>query len=454
MFLHTFHSPGLSVNTYIVGDSNSKRVAIIDPTRLVEPYLKFAQQEDVEITHILETHVHADFVSGAKELKHRLKGKPTIYCSAQGGEEWTPAYADEKVVQGQTITLGTIHLEAMHTPGHTPEHLMWLCYDDSHSKETPCLAFTGDLLFVGSVGRPDLLGKEAIEQLGRQLFSSLFVEMEKLPDFLELFPAHGAGSLCGKGLSARPSSTLGYERKFNPYFIKQPIEKWIKALQKDMPTAPPHFQRLKKINVKGPSLISEGALTNKENSFIVDVRNPHEFAKAHIQGAVNVPLGSSFYNWAGSVIPGNTSIEMIGEDAEQLNEAKRSLHLIGFDCIDRQVSWREIAGKKEYLIETLPFCSVHDLAKKIQKAAKLYILDVRTPLEWKAGHIKQAHHFELAQLVEKCEEIPKANSIFVICGSGYRSSVAASFLKRKGYKNVVTIQGGMSAWKQANLPEE
>lgn len=454
MFLHTFHIPGLAVNTYLVGDYDTKRAALIDPTRDIEPYLQYAKEEGVEITDIVETHVHADFVSGSKELKHRLNGRPTIHCSSQGGEAWIPSYVDEKVVDGQTIILGSIHLEALHTPGHTPEHLIWLCYDDSRSKQTPCLVFTGDLLFVGSVGRPDLLGKEAIEPLAGQLYHSLFVKMEKLPDFLELFPAHGAGSLCGKGLSARPSSTLGYERRFNPFFVKQPLDKLIQALQKDTPSAPPNFQRLKKINVQGPSLMSENPLTDKKPSFIVDVRSPQKFAQVHIQGAVNVPLGHSFYNWAGAVIPGEVAIVIVGEDAEELKKARENLSLIGFDCIDKELDWRKVAGNKEYPLETLPVYSVQDLAEKIRTKPKLYVLDVRTPVEWKAGHIKDAHHLELAQLSDKINEIPNTESLYVICGSGYRSSVAASFLKQKGYKDVASIQGGMSAWQHAKLPVE
>ena len=386
MFLQSFHTPGVAINSYLVGDVFSKRAVVIDPTRDVDPYLKCAQKEGLEITDIAETHVHADFASGARELKHRLQGRARIHCSAEGGAEWTPVYADIKVQNGDVINLGSVRLQALHTPGHTPEHIIWLCYDEARSRQTPCLAFTGDLLFVGSIGRPDLLGKEEIEELAKQLYHSLFVDLAHLPDFLEVYPAHGAGSLCGKGLSSRPSTTLGYERLYNPFLTQQPIEKWKKELLKEMPAAPVNFRRLKKVNIKGPALLSEAASTINGKSLIIDVRQPEVFAKEHFEGSVNIPFGGSFCNWAGSVITEDLPLEIVVDKPEQLGEVVKNLLLIGFDRIAKKQVWGE--NNKGNPLSTLTLVSVEELDQKIKNAGQsIFVLDVRTPGEWRAGHI-------------------------------------------------------------------
>ena len=442
MILHCFHLEGLSVNTYFVGDETTGRAVIIDPTRDLEPYVRFAQLKKFQITDILETHVHADFVSGSRELKQRLLNRPKIHCSALGGEEWIPDYADYPFKDGHIVELGNVRLQALHTPGHTPEHVIWLCYDEARSKEIPCLVFTGDLLFVGGIGRPDLLGKDAEKTLALSLYNSLFNVMGNLPDFLEIFPAHGAGSLCGKGLSARPSSTLGYERMFNPSMIKEPADIWTQKLLKDISAAPLNFSRLKKMNVHPIQKLEKSA------HFMIDVRNPQNFAKGHLKGAVNIPFGNPFCNWAGSIVPDGASITIIGEDGDQLAEVKTNLGLIGFDTIEKMMVWSE----REEEIDTLSLISVEAVAEQIKEGIPLYILDVRMPAEWKSGHIKEAHLLELSTLADKLNQIPRTMPILTICGSGYRSSLAASYLKKHGYKDVSSIWGGMSAWKKANLP--
>src|SRR5437867_6302647 len=208
VFLQRF-IPGLAIASYLVADEKSKQAAVIDPVRDVEEYLRLAASNgNLKIEHILETHVHADFVSGAVELKARLNGAAQIHCSGMGGAEWTPKYADHVVRDGDEVRLGSIRLRALHTPGHTPEHICWELFDDSRSKDTPWLIFTGDFLFVGDVGRPDLLGEEARKQLAHQLYQSTFDRFKSLPDFVEVFPAHGAGSLCGKAIGSRRSSSL------------------------------------------------------------------------------------------------------------------------------------------------------------------------------------------------------------------------------------------------------
>jgi len=238
MFFQRLFTPGLSINSYLLGDEKTKRCVVVDPTRHVFPLIVQAQQAGLDITDILETHVHADYVSGSKELKHQLNEKPCIYASGEGGEQWIPSYADVVVENGRTLNIGDLRLEAMHTPGHTPEHVIWVCYDASRSSCTPWFAFTGDCLFVGSIGRPDLLGKEEMATLAPQLYQTLFERLAPLPDFLEILPSHGQGSLCGQSLNGRATSTLGFERLFNPYFKKESQEQWISQLEQGLPPHP------------------------------------------------------------------------------------------------------------------------------------------------------------------------------------------------------------------------
>ena len=238
MFFHQRFIPGLAIASYMVGDEKAKQVAVIDPTRDVDEYVQIAKDEGLHITHILETHVHADYVSGSAELKSRLDGKPQVVVSGMGGKQWTPPYADQVVNDGDELTLGNIRLKAVHTPGHTPEHVTWALYDNTRSKDVPWLLFTGDFMFVGDVGRPDLLGPDEQKALAHQLYTSVFEKLNGVPDFTEIFPAHGSGSLCGKAIGSRRSSTLGFERKFNPALQPAAEAEWTDTLlQKHAPSS-------------------------------------------------------------------------------------------------------------------------------------------------------------------------------------------------------------------------
>jgi hydroxyacylglutathione hydrolase len=440
MLLQSFHTPGLAINSYILGDANTHKAVVIDPTRDLTPYLQYALNEGLKITDIVETHVHADFVSGAKELKQQLLGKPFIHCSAMGGSEWIPHYADKQVQNGDTISLGSCRLQAIHTPGHTPEHLVWLGFDETKSLNVPCLAFTGDLLFVGSVGRPDLLGKTETKKLGEQLYHTLFSEVSHWPDFLEIFPGHGAGSLCGKGLSARPTSTLGYERLFNPYLQKRSEEEWIEEIQKGIPAAPINFKRIKTLNVQG-SALNEQKGTAK--ILFIDTRHPDAFARSHLEGALNVPWGGSFCNWVSSILDEDVPLGIIVDNETILSEVKKSLALIGFDQIAKEVVWDA----------NIPTCEILQTINVEELPGKPgFIVDVRTPAEWEAGHVQNAHWIQLANFAENLDQIPKDQTVFVMCGSGFRGSVVASFLKNHGFRDVSIIRGGMTAWYRAKLP--
>ncbi|WP_165253368.1 MBL fold metallo-hydrolase [Paludisphaera soli] len=223
----------------MVGDEKTKQCAVIDPTRDVDDYVETARREGLRITHILEMHVHADFVSGSAELKARLGDEAQVAVSGMGGAEWTPPYADRAVADGDEIALGSVRLKAVHTPGHTYEHVAWALFDDTRSKDVPWMIFTGDFVFVGDVGRPDLLGEEARKKLVHQLYESVFGVLPALPDFTEVYPGHGAGSLCGKAIGSRGNSSLGFERRFNAALQPKDEPDWVASLLKGMPIAPP-----------------------------------------------------------------------------------------------------------------------------------------------------------------------------------------------------------------------
>jgi hydroxyacylglutathione hydrolase len=465
VFFHQRFVPGLAIASYMVGDEKSKEVAVIDPTRDVDEYVEIAKREGLRIAHVLETHVHADFVSGSAELKARLGGEPRVHCSGLGGPQWTPPYADVVVGDGDEVRIGSGRLKAIHTPGHTPEHLSWALYDDTRSRDEPWLVFTGDFLFVGDVGRPDLLGEQERQRLAHQLYESVFQTTKPLPDFTEIYPGHGAGSLCGKAIGSRRSSTLGFERRHNTALRPAPEEQWTETLLQGMPLAPPYFRRMKQVNSQGPRILGpelpgRKRFTSQElhdrlcdNCLVVDVRSKEAFAAAHVPGSVNIPLGPNLPTWAGWVLPYDRSLVIVADDTADVPAVVTHLVRVGLDDVagyldDGMDAW-ESHGYELSRLETI---SVHDLAGRLTDSEKPFVLDVRTEQEWDAGHVAGAHHVHGGLLQERFGEVPRDCPVAVICGSGYRGSIAASFLKREGYADVANVLGGMSAWKNAGLP--
>ncbi len=465
MLLHQRFIPGLAINSYLVGDERTKQAAVIDPTRDVDEFIDYARDNGLHIRHILETHVHADFVSGSLELKTRLDGEPMIHVSGLGGEEWTPPYADHVAKDGDAINLGKVRLEAVYTPGHTPEHVSWSLYDELRSNDTPWLIFTGDFLFVGDVGRPDLLREEARKHLAHELHKSVFERLPSIPDITEIFPAHGAGSLCGKAIGSRASSTVGYERRFNPALVAKPEQSWVSDLLKNMPLAPPYFRRMKEVSRTGPKLLGPELPGQRrwgakqvyermcEHCLIVDVRSKEAFAAAHLPAAINIPLGPNLPTWAGWVLPYDHPTLIVLDDPTDMPEVTTHLLRVGFDDVKGYLeggidAW-EVAG---YDVGSLDTLSVHDLKRKIDAGEDMTVLDVRTEGEWNGGHIDGAMHIHGGKLQESFAEVPRDKPVVVICGTGYRASIASSFLKREGYEDVSNVIGGMSGWRAAGLP--
>jgi hydroxyacylglutathione hydrolase len=357
-------------------------------------------------------------------------------------------------------------LRAIHTPGHTPEHVSWALFDDARSKETPWLVFTGDFLFVGDVGRPDLLGEEARRKLAHQLYESVFGVLPGLPDFTEVYPAHGAGSLCGKALGSRGTTTVGFERRFNGSLQPKDEPEWVATLLEGMPIAPPYFRRMKKVNAEGPAILGPELPGRQrfsveevhervcERCLVVDVRPKEAFAAAHVPGSINIPLGHNLPTWAGWVLPYDRPTLIVPDDPADVPEVVTHLLRVGLDDVEGYLEggmgeW-ETRGFELGRLETL---SVHDLASRLKgEGARPFVLDVRTETEWEGGHLEGAHHIHGGTLQERIHEVPRDRPVAVVCGSGYRASIASSFLKRAGHEAVSNVLGGMSAWNAAGLP--
>jgi len=440
---------GLSINTYLLIDEKTHLAVAVDPTREIVPVIEALQLEKAKLMYILETHVHADFVSGAKELKHYFKEASQILCSAEGGEEWIPSYADVKVRDQEIIEIGSLKLQAWHVPGHTPEHLMWVVFETTNDSSYPILAFTGDFLLTGSLGRPDLLGESKSRELAEKMHHSVFHTLFQFPDSMIILPAHGAGSFCGKSISGKSETSLGEEKHSNPYLNRIDKTHWIENMIDQTSPAPSYFARLKQLNVKGATITQATPLAEAEDAqaeFLVDIRNPEVFAKGHLPGSINIPYGPLFAKWAGELLPHNLPILLIGKTIDIIQKAELDLRILGLDNFKGYILEDKIPKEKSISFELA--------APKTVNKEKPFVIDVRTDEEWDEGHISGALHIPLQTLSQELSKIPKEQEIVITCGSGYRSSIAVSILEKNGFQNVASLNGGMQAWKNAGLDVE
>jgi hydroxyacylglutathione hydrolase len=463
MFFRTFWIDGLAQASYMVGERDG-RVAVIDPIRDVDIYLDAARQEGVSIAAVLETHIHADFVSGARELAERSGAR--LYLSAEGGREWQYAFPHEPLRDTDAFELGSYRLTAVHTPGHTPEHLIYLLADTTRSAE-PWLAFSGDLLFVGDVGRPDLLGEAEARTLAERLYDSIHRKLLPLPDGLEVYPGHGEGSLCGRSLGSKRSTTLGYERRFN--YALQPMtkEEFLRKVIEGQPPAPPYFPRMKQINKEGPTAL--GALAAPRalpaarvrelvegGAVVIDARSKEAFGGAHIPGSYAVPRDNFFATWVGYIVPPDRPIVLVLESPAEWSTAVRQLARVGYDCIagfleNGMAGW----GLAGYGVQALAQMPASELKRRLDAGEKILVLDVRTDSEWRAERYPHALHIHAGYLPERWRELEKARgvsedtAVAVVCRSGHRSTIAASILQQHGFTNIASVPGGMIAWREA-----
>lgn len=464
MLLKYFYDQKLAHASYLVGCQRTQEAVVVDPGRDIDQYLEAAKREGVQIVAVAETHIHADYVSGAREMADRICAK--LYVSDEGPAEWKYLYLDEYLHlllhDGDHFLIGNIRFDVLHTPGHTPESISFLLTDQGGGADKPMGLFTGDFVFVGSIGRPDLLEeaaglKDTAEPGARELFQSA-ERFKQLPDYLQVWPAHGAGSACGKGLGAIPSSTVGYEKRFNPALQFSDEEEFVRYILADQPEAPKYFAVMKRVNKEGPRVLGPGHRHQMldmadlpsaiEAGTVVDLRPSDDFAKGHVPGTINIP-SPMLAAWAGWLVDYQKPTYLICDPCE-LEEAARVLHKIGVEEIVGGFGAEELESS-DLPREVYKTAQPADLASKIE-AGQVRLLDVRSQEEWDAGHIEQAAHHFLGRLPDRVEGIPADQTVVTQCRSGARSAIAASVLQASGIKDVVNLTGGYAAWKQAGLP--
>jgi hydroxyacylglutathione hydrolase len=458
MRIDRFEVPGLAQYSYVV--SSHGEAAVIDAIRDFDRYVGYAEEHALRIRYVLETHIHADFAAGSAGLAEQT-GAELALSAYDEGELYRYGMPHRALKDGEAVEFGSVRLEALHTPGHTPEHLSFLLYDKERSADRPMVLFSGDFLFVGSMGRPDLLGEGREQGLAHELFRSVGERIAGLPDHLQMYPGHGAGSLCGAGMGERAESTLGYERAVNPLF-RLGEEAFVAEILGSVPEMPAYYPRMKALNSVGAAALEAGhgrralpaaavaGLAQREDVVLLDVRQPEAFGGAHIPGSIHIGAGPNLVLWAGWLLDPAKRIVLIGEQGDEEEEVRRSLLRVGLDRIEGFLAggfgaWVD-AGRE--LARTTQLST-----REVAEGAKAgLVLDVRSEAEWKTGHIEGAQHIPLGTLQARVNEIVQRNGVTAVCGSGYRSSIAASLLERSGFGDVRSMNGGMGAWHRQRLP--
>ncbi|HJT66565.1 MAG TPA: rhodanese-like domain-containing protein [Pyrinomonadaceae bacterium] len=461
MYFKQFYLGCLAHASYLIGSEGE--ASVVDPQRDVDEYITEATAHGLRIKYVIETHLHADFVSGHQELAART-GAQIVF-----GEKANAAFAHRPVRDGEELKLGKVILRFLETPGHTPEGICVLVTDTEVSDQ-PQKILTGDTLFIGDVGRPDLAGGKGYtpQTMAEMMYDSLHGKIMTLPDAVEVYPAHGAGSMCGKNMSKETWSTIGEQRKFN--YALQPMtkEQFVSMMTADLPEAPAYFPRDAEINRSGARGLSElsppAALSPQEVSelreqghVLLDVRAAADFGAGHVPGSVNIGLGGQFAMWAGSLIPLNASIVLIADTATQIDESVVRLARVGIENVKGYLEggvedWRS-AGLP---VDSIPQVSVDELKEKLAKNPDLQVVDVRRAAEYDNGHVPRALNAPLATLGRVAAQLPfeKNKPTAVICAGGYRSSAAASLLEKLGFTNLLNVSGGTGAWINAGYPVE
>lgn len=462
MILHQFYLNCLAHASYLIGDEQSGIAAVVDPQRDIGQYLAFADEHHLRIAHVFLTHLHADFVAGHLELRDRTGA--TIYLGAAAKAE----YAFTGLKQGDRVEFGAVRLEAIETPGHTPESISIAVYDLASSATVPHAVLTGDTLFVGDVGRPDLrvaLGWSASD-LGELLYDSLRNRLLTLPDSSLVYPAHGAGSLCGKAISKETVSTIGEQRRSN--YALQPMTKsaFVDLVTADQPDAPPYFTYDAVLNSKErptldealerelhPMSVDEVLALRERGGQLLDTRDPNDFAAAHLAGSINIGLVGQYATWAGTVLSRERPIVIIADPGRERESAVR-LGRIGFDHVVGYLKdgLRSLESRADLMASTERISA--PLAAERLGDGDAVALDVRAPSEVQQKHISGSVSVPLNHLTERLRDLPKNRPLLIYCAGGYRSAIAASLLQAHGFDRVSEIAGGIAAWEAAKLPVE
>ena len=457
MLLKHFFTGKIAHSSYILAGKNT--CAVIDPQRDVDIYISEARSMGVEITHILQTHLHADFISGHMDLAKKTGA--SIYVAKSAG----CTFDHVPLSGGDRVEIEDMRLDVLETPGHTPEHLAYVVTDISRS-DSPVGAFVGDTLFVGDVGRPDLFPDMA-EELAGKLYHSLHEKLLKLPDYVEIYPAHGAGSLCGRAMGAKWTSTIGYERQFNPALQIGDKKDFVRSLTENMPPAPDHFSRCSDINRHGPTLVSALPVMEEldPKSFLEKMKDPgtvlldgrsyFAFAGQHLEGAWHLDLNGNFPTFAGWVMPLDKDILLVADDFKSAQMANTWARRVG---VDRIVGYLD-GGMANWTAQGLPSSHIEaisagDLHKMIDGKSNFILLDVRAPLEFEDSHIEGAVNIQVSDLRTRYVELEKEKPVVVMCSSGNRSSLGASILKQHGFRYVTNLAGGMSGYSAAGYVKE
>jgi len=460
MILKRFYDERLAQASYLIGCAATGEALVIDPNRDIDQYLQAAVEEKVRISAVTETHIHADLVSGSRELAARSGA--TLFLSDEGGADWRYTFSDAPnvtlLMDGDVIRIGNLRFEVLHTPGHTPEHLSFRLTDHA-AGDDPIGVFTGDFVFVGDVGRPDLLERAAkqigsMERGARQLFHSL-QSFKSSPDYLQIWPGHGAGSACGKSLSGVPQSTVGYERRTNWAFRISEEDRFVESVLEGQPEPPTYFARMKRVNKEGAPILGDVALPGRlpsqalsevleRGAIAVDIRPAAEFAARHIPGTVNIPFDRSFTNWAGWLVSPDRPLYLVADErcASCLADVTRELTKIG---IDRVIGYFSLETFDAWRGQGRPLGVIRQVDVIPRPEDSVKIVDVRARSEWDAGHLPSALHIPLGYLVERLGDLPRDQPVIVYCQSGARSAIAASLLLAHGFSNVGNLSGGYAA---------
>ena len=474
MFFSRIYDTQLAQASYLVGCQATGEALVVDPNRDVQRYADAARAAKLRITHVTETHIHADFVSGARDLA-ALTGAQLL-LSGEGGEDWQYAFAGAAGARllhdGDHFMVGNIRVDVLHTPGHTPEHLSFLV-TDTPAGAGPWGLLSGDFVFVGDVGRPDLLERAAghagtMEASARTLFRSL-EGFRALPDHLQLWPGHGAGSACGKALGAVPGSTVGYERIANWGVATTDEDEFVRMVLTGQPEPPRYFAVMKRVNREGPPRLdalprppqlpaAQLERVLRDGFPVVDTRPAAAFAAGHVPGTINIPLGASFASWAGSLLPYDQDIYLLVGDqgaaaAAGAAGAARDLALIGIDRVRGAFGGEAIGawGAAGRDLATVRQATPAELAELLERG-EVTVVDVRGRAEWEAAHLPGVPNVPLGQLPEYAGELASGRPLVVHCQSGTRSAIAASMLQARGVRDVINLAGGYAAWARAGLP--
>jgi hydroxyacylglutathione hydrolase len=463
MFFQHVYDKSLAQASYFIGCQKAKVAAVIDAKRDVDTYLEIAKANNMKITHIFETHIHADFLAGSRELA-KLTGAE-LYLSDEGGKGWQYEFPHHGLKDGDKVELGNLSFEIIHTPGHTPESISFLLTDNPAS-EKPVMLFTGDFVFVGDIGRPDLLEKAAgiigtADDGAIQMYGSIN-KFAALPDYIQVWPGHGAGSACGKALGAVPSTTVGYE-KIRNWALQYKNDKpgFVKYLLEDQPEPPKYFAMMKKLNKTDRPLLTEVPKIKKLSAKelkdamekgikLIDARNKTDFAAGFIPGSINIQGNNSFATWAGWFLKYDEPFMLLAGE-EQLNDLTRKLMRIGLDNIYGYIpsvsAWTETAG-------TLQKANVISLseAKQLIENNGVQVIDIRGASEYNAGHIAKAENVFVGTLPDNLDKISKDKKVIIHCQSGDRTAIGYSILAKNGYTNVMNFSGGITEWVNKGEP--